>query len=367
MALPLSTTASSVIVIGAGIAGASVAHAFARRGIAVRVIEREQPACGGSGNPVAVVRAEPGGAHNPIASLSAAGVNWLIAWMAQHGQSVPHDFCGVIRMTRDARRHQKLADLSRTSSSDELRELNQAEANALCGQTVADAGFLLPQAGWLQPRALVEALLAHPLITLQADTAVHTMQQDADNQWQLTLADGSQLTSSLVILASAFAAPLLPHAYGISSARGQLSYLPERAGKSLRMVVCRDGYITPAVDGLHTIGATIQTNDEDAQARREDDIENFRRLQSLLPDFVQDAAQLQSGRVSWRGVTQDRLPLVGKLAEGLYASLAHGARGITCAPLCGEWLAALALGEKSPLPEEWQGRLDPLRFFSAAN
>lgn len=363
MALPQSSLPGKVIIIGAGIAGASVAHAFARRGIAVNVLERAQPACGGSGNPVAVVRAEPGGAHHPIAALSAAGVLWLINWIAQHGQSVPHDFCGVLRLTRDARRHNKLAELARTASADWLRELSQEAASALCGQPVADAAFLLPQAGWVQPVALVNALLAHPLITLQTDAAVDSLLQDDMQRWQLTLADGSKLETALLVLASAFAAPLLPLAYGIASARGQLSCLPERAGKSLHMIVCRDGYITPAINGIHTIGATIQTNDDYAHARLADDAENFERLQSVLPDFVTDAAQLQSGRVSWRGVTQDRLPLVGKMAEGLYASLAHGARGITCAPLCGEWLAASMLGEDSPLSAEWQRLLDPLRFI----
>lgn len=352
-----------VIVIGAGIAGASVAFAFARRGIAVTVIDRAQPASGGSGNPVAVVRAEPGGAHNPIAVLSAAGIKWLIEWLGQHGQSVPHDFCGVIRLTRDARRHQKLAELARTAPADWLRELGQQEASALAGQPVADAAFLLPQAGWVQPVALVNALLAHPLITLQTHIAVESLRQNDALQWQLTLADGSSIDAQRVVLASAFAAPLMPLAYGIASARGQLSSLPEREGKSLHMIVCRDGYITPAIDGVHTIGATIQTNDDDAQARITDDDENFMRLQSLLPDFASHAAQLQSGRVSWRGVTQDRLPLVGKMAQGLYVSLAHGARGITCAPLCGEWLAASVLNEASPLPAEWQRLLDPMRFL----
>jgi len=363
VALSQSSLVSKVIVIGAGIAGASVAHAFARRGIAVTVLERTQPASGGSGNPVAVVRPEPAGAHNPIAALSAAGVKWLIDWIAQHGQSVPHDFCGVLRLTRDARRHQKLAELARTAPADWLRELGQEEASVLCGQTVADAGFLLPQAGWVQPIALVNALLAHPLITLQTDTAVDALRQEGAQHWQLTLADGSRLESELVVLASAFAAPLMSESYGIASARGQLSSLPERAGKSLHMIVCRDGYITPAINGVHTIGATIQTHDDDAHARLADDGENFARLQSVLPDFASNAAQLQSGRVSWRGVTQDRLPLVGKMAEGLYASLAHGARGITCAPLCGEWLASSVLGEDSPLPAEWHRLLDPLRFF----
>ena len=47
---------TNAIVIGAGIAGASVARQLARRGIAVKVIEQATPAAGGSGNPVAIVR-----------------------------------------------------------------------------------------------------------------------------------------------------------------------------------------------------------------------------------------------------------------------------------------------------------------------
>ena len=128
------------------------------------------------------------------------------------------------------------------------------------------------------------------------------------------------------------------------------------------MIVCRDGYITPAVNGVHTIGATIQYDDEEASARASDDEENFQRLGRLLPGFAKSSEQLQSGRVSWRSTTQDRLPLVGKIAEGLYASLGHGSRGIACAPLCAEFLASLTLDEPLPWGGEWVARLDPLRF-----
>jgi len=349
-------------VIGAGIAGASVAWALATRGIAVTVLERDVPAAGGSGNPVAVVRAEPGGEHHPITELSAAGVTWLFRWLAQHGQAVAHDVCGAIRLTRDARRHHKLAGHARQCPPDWLRELDQKEATQFAGQTVADAGFLLPVAGWLAPAALVQAFLAHPRITLKAGADVQSLQPDAAGGWHITLGDGSALASRCVVLASAFSGALSPTTLAIDRARGQLSYVPARADRVLHAVICRDGYIAPAVNGWHTIGATIQKDDEDPQPRAADDDENFQRLARLLPGFATDPALLQSGRVSWRAVTQDRLPLVGRLADGLYASLAHGARGMTCAPLCAAWLAALMTGEVLPLPSPWIARLDPLRF-----
>ena len=106
----------------------------------------------------------------------------------------------------------------------------------------------------------------------------------------------------------------------------------------------------------------MQHDDEERSPRRSDDAQNFDRLQRLLPGFAASASHLQSGRVGWRATTQDRMPLVGKIADGLYASLGHGARGVTCAPLCAEFLAAMICEEPLPLGREWIARLDPRRM-----
>ncbi len=351
---------SSAIVIGAGIAGASAARQLARRGIAVTVLERERPAAGGSGNPVGIVRPEPGGAANPVTEISAAGASWLQRWIARHGSKVRHDWCGVLRIARDARKRDKMAEQAQQVPADWLSEVDLQAAAALCGSLPADSGFHLPQAGWVAPPTLVAALLDAPSITLRIGADVIALTQQA-NGWGVQLADGRLLDAPLVVLATAFDTGLATMQFAIGRARGQLSQLPARDDHSLQMVVCRDGYISPAVDGWHTIGATVQHDDEEAAARRSDDEENFARLQRLLPGFANEAAQLQSGRVGWRATTQDRVPLVGKIADGLYASLAHGARGVTCAPLCAEFLAAMICDEPLPLGSEWVARLDPVR------
>jgi tRNA 5-methylaminomethyl-2-thiouridine biosynthesis bifunctional protein len=174
------------------------------------------------------------------------------------------------------------------------------------------------------------------------------------------LANNEKIFSHYVVLATAFA-ELSSNVDGIDSARGQLSVVAERVDKPLRTIVCRDGYVTPAINGVHTIGATMQI-DGDANPRPEDDRENFHRLQRLLSDFVSDASELHSGRVSWRATTQDRLPLVGKVAEGLYTSIGHGSRGVACAPWCAEFLVTQILDEPLPIGREWIERLHPLRF-----
>jgi len=356
----IKTSHSPVMVIGAGIAGASIARQLAARGLPVTVIEQQQPASGGSGNPVAVVRPEPGGEDNPIAAFSAAGVIWLAQWLALHGQQVPHAFCGALRMTRDQRRHDKLRQYAHTMPQDWLAETDIEQASALCGQRVSADAFILPKAGWIKPAALINAMLDHPLITLKTGVRAERL-SEAGARWQLQLSGGGQIDVAQVVLADAFGS-LSPVPLALDKARGQLSSLKARDGHEVQMIVCRDGYITPAVNGVHTIGATIQYDDEEASARASDDEENFQRLERLLPGFVKSSEQLQSSRVSWRSTTQDRLPLVGKIAEGLYASLGHGSRGIACAPMCAEFLASLMLDEPLPLGREWVARLNPLRF-----
>ena len=351
---------TGAVVIGAGIAGASVARQLARRGVQVMVLERDVAASGGSGNPVGVVRPEPGGASNPTSALTAAGVTWLMRWVAHHGQSVPHDWCGVMRIARDERKRKKMATQAAATDPAWLQAVDIDHAARLCGTLPAETGFHLPQAGWIVPPALVAALLDHPRVTLRSRCEVTALHRDGD-AWQLALADGSHLRVPVVVLTTAFDPGLGSTRLAMGRARGQLSMLPVRDGRDLNMVVCRDGYITPAINGMHVVGATVQHDDEEAASRRSDDGQNFERLQRLLPDFVAHADELQSGRVGWRSTTPDRLPLVGKLEEGLYASLGHGARGITCAPLCGEFLAAMMCDAPLPLGAEWIARLDPLR------
>ncbi len=355
------TQPESVVVVGAGVAGASVARQFAMRGVAVILIERDQPASGASGNPVAVVRPEPGGVENVIAEFSAVGVGWLQRWLAVNGESVPHDFCGAIRIMRDQRRHDKLAAYSKTVPDDWLHEISDNNAVTMCGQSVASDAFFLPQAGWVDPRALVAALIDHPLITLTSHTEVTRLSLASNDVWRVQLNTGETLLSSHVVLTTAFD-ELSSQVLGVDRARGQLSFLPERVDKKLRSIVCRDGYVTPAINGVHTIGATIQYEDDDGNARQADDLENFHRLQRLIPDFASEPSQLLSGRVSWRSTTQDRLPLVGKITEGLYTSIGHGSRGVACAPWCAEFLVTQMMNEPLPIGHEWIERLHPLRF-----
>ncbi|MFM7484436.1 MAG: FAD-dependent 5-carboxymethylaminomethyl-2-thiouridine(34) oxidoreductase MnmC, partial [Burkholderiaceae bacterium] len=289
------------------------------------------------------------------------GASWLRRWVSRHADRVPHAWCGVLRIARDTRKHDKMAQLAAIVDDDWLQSVDVESATKLCGWMPSADGFFLSEAGWVSAPDLVNAMLDHPLISLNSGVGAKRIEQQADG-WRLALDDDQQIDTPLLLITTAFDTGLVPLRLTMGRARGQLSTLPSHPAKELRCVVCRDGYVSPGVNGAHTVGASLQHDDEDASPRSSDDAENFMRLQRLLPGFAEDITQMQSGRVGWRATTQDRLPLVGKLAPNLYVSLGHGARGVTCAPICSELLAAMICREPLPLASEWVVRLDPARM-----
>jgi tRNA 5-methylaminomethyl-2-thiouridine biosynthesis bifunctional protein len=146
--------------------------------------------------------------------------------------------------------------------------------------------------------------------------------------------------------------------------RGQLTYVPEGAFEPPHVVVLRRGMVLPPVDGVCVVGATYDIDDEDASLRKESHEDNLFRLQALTGTLVESKGL--DGRVAFRAVAPDRLPLVGKLDEGVYGAFAYGSRGLIWAALAAELLASELEGEPLPLEGKLVDAMDPARFARRA-
>jgi tRNA 5-methylaminomethyl-2-thiouridine biosynthesis bifunctional protein len=150
----------------------------------------------------------------------------------------------------------------------------------------------------------------------------------------------------------------------------------------LPFVLCREAYLTPAAHGLCCAGATYDS-DFDPALRESSQVENIDKLRALLADPLAVPALPLQGRVGFRCVAPDRLPLVGRLPDfaaagaterlrdvprhpGLYSLLGYASRGLTWAPLAAELLAAGLEGEPLPLEAALVDALDPARFVLRA-
>jgi tRNA 5-methylaminomethyl-2-thiouridine biosynthesis bifunctional protein len=161
--------------------------------------------------------------------------------------------------------------------------------------------------------------------------------------------------------------------------------------------VCSDGYFSPAAylknaEYLHCLGATFSNiaaaeNTQSELAIAEQDHEaNLEKLKNISYTLYNDLNNnIVGGRVSLRCTATDYWPLAGRLmdaqvlkttpprpsadvnslpwVEGLYMNIAHGSKGFTTAPLCGELIACMTNNQALPVSDELAGLLNPNRFL----
>jgi len=399
-------TERSAMIIGAGIAGASLAERLAQRGWAVSLFDRQLgPALEGSGNPAGIFLPLPAKDDNLVARISRA----CFLYAAQRlddlaaspaGTGLRWEACGVAQLARDARhaelQRQSVARLGLPAAF--MRFLEREEMATLLGRTVPLGGWHFPGGGWLSPTTLCRALLADELATRRTTqrisqryaTTVSSIAATSEG-WLVRDAAGKTLGEAAhLILANAQDAlrflPDLP----LQRVRGQITCLPMRPFTGLTQAVCRKSYLIPSAaagpDGVAYLGASFDIDDEETQLRQRSHEENLAGLEAMLPGAMLpggrgiDAAHLP-GRVGFRSMSPDRLPLAGTLPQpvatlrsdlqlaamerqsGLHCLLGYGARGMVWALLLAELLAAQLEGEPLPLERELVAALDPARFL----
>src|SRR5690606_28370060 len=165
-----------------------------------------------------------------------------------------------------------------------------------------------------------------------------------------------------VLLANSFDAQRLAPVAGLrlKKIRGQVSYVrATEASRQWQQAICHAGYLTPAINDLHCVGATFDLHDHSAAEKDEDDHANLQGVRQHLPqqwrDLGAEQAQVVSRRVGCRCQSTDFLPLAGAVREqpaGLWMSIAHGSRGLSGTPLCADLLSASILGLPLPVDQE---------------
>ncbi len=354
-----------IAIVGAGIAGATVAHVLARRGHSVTVLDAAAaPASGASGNLAGVFRPLPSDDDGKLARLLRAG--FLLG--RRQFAALPEARCGWTGALHIARDEKHEATQRRIVEALALpvefcRYLDRGEAAAIAGWPVVLGGWWFPEAGWINPPSLCRALLAG--IDCRFDFVAGAPGR-RKGVWHVP--HGKEIfEADELVLANGIGAAALAAGYElpIRPGRGLVSHLPVASTPAMEIVATRLGYVTPPIDGLRCAGATLGADDLDPAPRLADHAENLFRLEMLLPGFAKDIdATTLEGRVSFRPMSPDRLPLVGPLSasDGLWIINGFGARGLVFASICAELLASQIDGEPLPLESDLVRALDPLRF-----
>jgi tRNA 5-methylaminomethyl-2-thiouridine biosynthesis bifunctional protein len=397
------------IVIGAGMAGAAACERLAARGWDVTLIERHgQAAQEASGNRAGIFMPLLSKDDNIPTRLSRAAYLYAIRhWQRLGGLApgapLPPDVaadsagdaiagaqCGVLQLARDAAHASLQREVAEAWNypPEFVRWLDALAASRLLGAPTPDGGWLFSQGGWAHPAAICRATLdacGARLTRIFHAEALQLVRQDgadgAASLWQVRAADGALLAEAPhVILANGAGARFIEQssALPLYTMRGQVTHLAEHDFQAPPLVVCREAYMTPPVHGIVSVGATYDS-DSDASLRLASQQENLARAREILPGALQGEPPL-AGRVGFRCMAPDRLPLVGALPDygaslrmerlrdvprhtGLHGLLGYASRGLIWAPLAAELLAAQLEGEPLPLESDLAAALDPARFL----
>ncbi|MDO5768776.1 MAG: FAD-dependent 5-carboxymethylaminomethyl-2-thiouridine(34) oxidoreductase MnmC [Psychrobacter sp.] len=376
-----SVDSLQVVVIGSGIAGLMSAWSLANRGIEVRLLDKTAPLAGASGNPRALLAPKMTPIHHVDEHLHSIGYLYSSRFYPDLNQTALLSTAAIFEPTATLDLLTKAnIDLAQIKDyPDEMATtLPNDKAKLLTNLSKADLSdnLYLPQSGLINPYALANKVLAHPLIHFEQRDVVKIVANntqepftDADdspllssaipssacsstptNKHKITLhcQDGSLLTADTIIIATAYHSHLLDdRIFDFRKIRGQLSWFTSTAAQLAglpRLPLKYNGYCSPFTTHLTDLsmisagidsksnlpcsstdnvvqflmGASFVRNDTDTTVRQAEHEINRDKLLAALPELAgvvpADTATWQ-GRVGIRAQTPDYHPLVGALTH----------------------------------------------------
>lgn len=367
-----------VLVVGAGPAGAGVAHALAVRGLEATVVDPAVADGRGASH-----RGHLAAAMTPLVSrdddqrarLSRAGVlRALHRWQGLPADARPRR-TGTIELLADPQQEAlRRLTLDTLRFPDEwVRWLNADEVSQRVGMRLDRAGTFFADGQLARPEPLIDALLDHPNLRCSA-ASIGSLRREG-GRWLARATDGRVFETEIVVLAnSTEAASLLSTCTDIARfpklqsgwrLAGQVSYFRPPPGHDPTTILSSEGYWLPQSDGVNVGGSTYVAQASQSRVTQQGHQAIVEQVAGMLDE---DAGTVEGwldgspgGWAGWRAVVAGRLPVFGPVPEapGLWLACAYGSRGLTWASLAGDLLAAGLMAEPMPLERSLQRAVAP--------
>lgn len=378
------------IILGAGFAGVSLASSLAKRGWQVKLMDANNDvSLGASANEQAVLYPNLSAFASPLTELMLSSFLFAKNVYKQYlEEGVEGELKGILQLAATEKEflyQQGLSEwLARYPDLGIL--VNATQASALSGIAMNYGGIYIPGSGWLNSRKLCQFLIKNKAIELIANSPISELYY-ADNQWHCHNESAEILVLANGYLANQFKeTAFLP----LKAIRGQMTQIATtEASSNLKIPICGEGHILPAINGRHACGASYHLGSTDKQSYAKDDFDNLNKIKNFGNEGLW-SEQIKENWVGIRGMTTDYLPLVGEVPKendfferfkklstnlkrwipspgvyypGLYLCAGFGSRGLTTIPFCTEWLASHIDGDISFMPQKMIKSLSPARFL----
>jgi tRNA 5-methylaminomethyl-2-thiouridine biosynthesis bifunctional protein len=297
-----------VAIIGAGLAGASVAYVLKQRGLEPVIYEAgDEIAPGASGNAL--------GLYNPRLSAERtfyADAFELALQTFPRLKGIGWNQCGSLHLMTDEKKGKRFQDAVKNWGWDDMRIVNTREASDIAGVEINKSALWLPKSGIVSPKSLCMAYAKG--IEINFNTQVRST---ADIKADAVIVAGGMNVKNFVDL------PL-------RAVRGQITFVEANTqSQNINCNLCYGGYMTPSINGTHAVGATFQRWLDHSQIIDKDDADNIEKLTKNLPSLAGDF-EVTAQRAAVRTTTPDHMPIFGRFGD-IYVSTGHGSHGIISA------------------------------------
>lgn len=348
------------VIIGGGIAGASIAHAFTRRGITPTLIEpHKELDTAASGNPAGLVMPKLDLQNRPESRFYNAAYLYALDVYHRCGKVLG---TGVLHMAiskKEAERFKKISS-HHALPVHEMQWVSCEQARDMLGHDLNTefGGLYFPSALTISPKQSAQKL---------SKNCKHVQAHGAgikhkNGRWQVMDKAGEIRadTDALFICNGANILDLWPA--NVRFTRGQICWGDsDKSGHALpghglpECALIAGNYATPYENGM-LLGATHDHvgAGENTETRAADTKEILAQYGALTRQKI-DSTNWQS-RAAVRVTTRNTLPIAAEPEDGLFVLSGLGSRGLMMAPLLGEALVCKALGEPSPLDKKTQER-----------
>jgi D-hydroxyproline dehydrogenase subunit beta len=348
------------VIVGGGIVGAACARVLSQQGMHVALVEQGEPGGGATAAAMGhIVVLDDSHAQLALTRYS----QWLWRQLAEtlppEAEYTPRGTLWVAaddeEMQQICRKHSVYQKAGIPSELIDAQSLARIEPALRPGLTGA---LLMPEDAVVSPQPAARFLLQQASATLVREKAT------AMGRGRVTLSNGDELHSSILINAAGEGAPGLTPGLPVAMRKGHLAITRPYPG-FLRYQVVELGYlksthvtttdtvafnVQPRQNGQLLIGSSRQFGAQSREVEQGVMARMFERAAEYLPALP--SLSIERTWTGFRSATPDKLPLIGPSIndETVFLATGHEGLGITTSLATAQMLADLIAGRTPAIP-----------------